>query len=76
MELLTCKDVAATTRLSPRQIWKLLASGRLPSPVRISRSCRWRGADISRWVSMGCPTRDVFEAHLAADSTGKARPVR
>lgn len=73
MELLTCKDVAATTRLSPRQIWKLLASGRLPAPVRISRSCRWRGADIARWVSMGCPSRDVFEAQLAAEKCGKGR---
>ncbi len=63
--LMTVRDVAAALKLSPRQIWKLNSMGRLPSPVRLSRSCRWRAADIARFVELGCPTRERFEAELA-----------
>ncbi len=66
MELLTVKDVSARLRISPRQVWKLLASGRIPAPVRISRSVRWREADIARWIELGCPSRERFEAECAA----------
>lgn len=76
MELLTVKGVAEVLKLSSRQCWKMLSAGRLPSPVRISRSVRWRSDDIARWVSMGCPSRDVFEAAIAADLTTKARAAR
>lgn len=65
-ELLTVRDVAARLRISPRQVWKLLASGRMPSPVRLSRSVRWRADDISHWVHLGCPSREQFEAACAA----------
>lgn len=33
------------------------AAGRLPAPVRIGGSKRWRRADIEAWVAAGCPTR-------------------
>lgn len=62
MELLNVKDLAARLRVSSRQIWKLCAMGRLPAPVRLSRSVRWRAADIDRWVRLGCPSRERFEA--------------
>ncbi|MCH7884417.1 MAG: helix-turn-helix domain-containing protein [Planctomycetes bacterium] len=64
MELLNVKDVAARLRISQRQVWKLYSSGRIPAPVRISRSVRWREADIDRWVELGCPSRERFEAEL------------
>jgi predicted DNA-binding transcriptional regulator AlpA len=66
MELLNVKDMSARLRISPRQVWKLLASGRLPEPVRLSRSVRWRKSDIDEWVRLGCVSRDEFEAACAA----------
>ena len=66
MELLNVKDVAARLRISQRQVWKLLASGRIPVPVRLSRSVRWRADDIDQWVRLGCPSRECFEAECAA----------
>lgn len=33
------------------------AAGRLPAPVRIGGSKKWRLADIQAWVAAGCPTR-------------------
>lgn len=62
MELLNVSDVAGKLRISSRQVWKLLASGRIPDPVRVGRSVRFRAADIERWVQLGCPSRDRFEA--------------
>ena len=53
--LLTANDLAAALRLSPRAIWRDLASGRIPSPLKIGRATRWRGAEITDWINAGCP---------------------
>ncbi len=70
MELLNVKDVAARLRISQRQVWKLYSSGRIPAPVRISRSVRWREDLIDRWVELGCPNRERFEAEALAEARG------
>ena len=75
-ELLTVRDVAAELKISPRQVWKLLSSGRLPAPVRLSRSVRWRSDQIAEWCRMGCPGRDVFEATTATGKAGNGRAAR
>ena len=74
--LLNVRDVANALKISPRQCWKLLSAGKLPSPIRLSRSVRWRAADICRFVELGCPSREVFEASLSADKAGTARAAR
>ena len=53
-QLLDVRDVAALLKVSVRQIWKLVASGRLPQPVRLGRSVRWLSADIGLFVLSGC----------------------
>ena len=68
-ELLTVREVAAALKVSPRQIWKLNAMGRLPAPIRQARSVRWRSSDIAEFVRLGCPSRDRFEAELARAAT-------
>jgi predicted DNA-binding transcriptional regulator AlpA len=37
------------------------AAGRIPRPLRIGGSRRWRLAEIRVWVDAGMPTRDVWE---------------
>ena len=64
MELLNVIDVAARLRISPRQVWKLVSSGRLPEPVRLSRSVRWRESDIDEWIEAGCPANAGTERVL------------
>jgi len=68
MELMTCKDVAAALRVSCRQVWKLRSAGKLPNPVRLSRSVRWRACDISRFVELSCDMR-----RFGAETAGAAR---
>ena len=65
MELLNVKDVAARLRISTRQCWKMLSSGKLVEPVRLGRSVRWRALDIDEFIRLGCPSRDRFEAEKA-----------
>lgn len=64
MQLLDVRQVAAALRLSQRQCWNLVASGRLPNPIRIGRSVRWRAADIARFVDLGCDA-DRFATEAA-----------
>ena len=49
--LLTVKNVAERLNVSVRQVWKLSASGRLPGPIRLARSARWRESDIDQFIA-------------------------
>jgi predicted DNA-binding transcriptional regulator AlpA len=49
--LLTAQSLARLLDVSLRQIWRLRAARRLPSPVRLGRrTVRWRESDISEYV--------------------------
>ena len=62
LQLLTAKDAAKLCRLSKRSWFRFHACGKVPEPVRIGGSVRWRLSDIERWQAMGCPDRKSFEA--------------
>ena len=69
--LLRVRDVGSVLGISPRQVWKLTSMGRLPAPLRLSRSVRWSADSISDWVRLGCPTREQFEALTAKGRSEK-----
>lgn len=48
------REVAEALGVSPRQIWKLLATNRLPRPIRLGRSVRWRRTDIEAYIEASC----------------------
>ena len=54
MELYTDVEISELVKVSRRQIWKLLAMGKLPAPIRLGRSVRWRRTDIDKWIENGC----------------------
>lgn len=60
--LLTVREVATALKVSVRQVWKLNSSARLPAPVRLSRSVRWRQDELTAWINAGCPARDRWQA--------------
>lgn len=60
-KLLTAKSVGEILSLSKRQIFRLKSSGRIPAPVRIGGSVRWKQTDIESWIALGCPDRKMFE---------------
>lgn len=60
-KLVNVHEVAERLAVSVRQVWKLASAGRMPSPVRLARSVRWRESDVSRFIECGC-TMAAFEA--------------
>lgn len=47
---LTVKDVAEMLGIGRRTVWRLIATGQIPPPMRIGRSVRWRKASFERWL--------------------------
>jgi len=58
--LLSARDLAAMLRLGLRTIRSMDAAGRLPSPIRIGGSVRWRSEEIRAWLDAGCPDRETW----------------
>jgi prophage regulatory protein len=55
--LLSGKIVAERLGISMRTLWRLRAAGKLPAPVRLGGSVRWRVNEIDSWVAAGCPIK-------------------
>ncbi len=53
--------VAVQLRCSRRHLERLLASHRIPAPVRIGRLVRWRADEIVAWIHANCPDRAGWE---------------
>ncbi len=52
--LMNATEMAGMLKVSKATLWRLRASGRLPRPVRIGASVRWRIAEIRTWIEEGC----------------------
>ena len=53
--MLTIDGVAALLVCSPRTVYRLVDTGRIPRPVRIGGMIRWPREPFERWVAQGCP---------------------
>lgn len=53
-ELLDVRTVAAMLDCSPRHVYRLADSGRMPGPVRIGCLVRWPRRSIREWIEGGC----------------------
>lgn len=50
-ELLTSQQVANRLAVSVRTLWRLVAAGKIPQPVRYNRKLvRWKAAELSRYI--------------------------
>jgi excisionase family DNA binding protein len=49
--LLTIKDLAQLYKITPRTIYKKVAKGELPTPIRLGpRRTRWRSSEIKAHI--------------------------
>jgi predicted DNA-binding transcriptional regulator AlpA len=48
--LLSLSQTAEVLSISGRTVWRLVADGQIPAPVRIGRVCRWCCSDISSYI--------------------------
>ena len=50
-DLLTAQDVARRLSIGVRTLWRMVAKGKLPQPIRYTRKLvRWKTADIDRYI--------------------------
>ena len=52
--LLDVRAVAQLLDCSPRHVYRLADTGRMPAPVHIGALVRWRRADLDAWLADGC----------------------
>ena len=65
--LLTAAEAAGLLKVSRRQLDRLnVSDGIGPRPVRIGRSVRWQRAELTAWVTAGCPDRSEWDARRAS----------
>lgn len=58
-------DVRAAGRmlgLCSRTVQNMVASGRLPAPIRLGRSVRFDLHELNAWISAGCPGAEDWAA--------------
>jgi len=53
-QLLSAKALAKLLSLSPRTVWRLLSAGKLPKPVSIGGSKRFRTSDVNLFLECDC----------------------
>jgi excisionase family DNA binding protein len=58
----TPDELAAALQVSTRTLYRLDSSGKLPRPVSVGRSLRWRRDEILAWLAAGAPKRREWEA--------------
>ena len=61
-QLMSAKQLGLLLALSKRQVFRLNSCRKIPKPILIGGSLRWRLSDIELWQSMDCPDRKTFEA--------------
>ena len=55
--LISAEQVASILNVSTRTLWRLLSAGKLPEPVRLGGSTRWRLDQVRQWIDAGCPAQ-------------------
>lgn len=48
--LLKAEDLAELLGISLRSVWRRIADGSVPKPVRIGRLVRWHRQTIEKWL--------------------------
>lgn len=62
--LIDARQVAEILGRSTVSVRRDDLAGRLPSPVRIGGSKKWRREEITAWVRSGCPSRSKWQARI------------
>ncbi len=50
-ELLTAADLCSMLKLDARTLRVLRHEGRVPEPIKLGRSLRWRRAEVEAWIA-------------------------
>ncbi|HKI38264.1 MAG TPA: helix-turn-helix domain-containing protein [Gemmataceae bacterium] len=64
--LLTAGQASRLYGASAATWYRWVSAGRVPAPVRIGATVRWRREELEAHISAGCPPRREWEARRAA----------
>ena len=53
--LIKVGEVAGMLEITPRTVYRLTDSGKIPRPVKVGSSVRWRRVELESWIEAGCP---------------------
>jgi predicted DNA-binding transcriptional regulator AlpA len=69
--LLSDREAARLCRVG-RSTWhRLRAAGKVPPPIHLGRSCRWRRAELEDWIGAGCPEARMWAAMRPVQRNGR-----
>lgn len=54
--LIDAEQLAIILGISVRSVWRYHRAKRIPAPVRLCGTVRWRRAEIIQWINDGCPS--------------------
>ena len=60
-QLVSIHEVAEVLGVSVMSVRRWWYGGRLPAPVKIASTLRWRSEDIAQWIDAGCRPVDQEE---------------
>jgi excisionase family DNA binding protein len=69
--LLDAQGLAELLKVSKRTVFRLNNGGKIPAPVRIGGTVRWRENEIVDWIVAGAPNRAEWERLLKANNVQK-----
>ena len=69
--LLSARELGALLGVNRSTIWTWHSSGRIPLPVKIAGTTRWRKTEIEEWIAAGCPPRVRWQALSAGRQQAK-----
>lgn len=59
--LVSAADASSACGLSTQTWWRLHSAGKVPAPIKLGGSTRWRVDELHAWVAAGCPSRAEWE---------------
>jgi len=48
LKLLSDKDICELFSISRASVWRMTSDGRLPKPIKLGRTTRWRADDVEQ----------------------------
>lgn len=69
--LVDAKTAARLCGIGTSTFWRWDGAGRIPRPVRLGGTTRWRLAELEAWIEAGCPDRAAWKS-LKEAAEGKS----
>ena len=58
---ISAMNLARLLQISLRHLRRLDETGKIPRPIRLGGSVRWRSNEITSWLAAGAPDRRTWE---------------